>query len=225
MRFMRVLIQLLLFLLPWLVRRFFLTLLFGYKLSPSARLGLCVILAERLEMGDRSYIGHFTFINTIDRCIVGVDSRIGTLNWITGTSSNNKKMFVGVEQRVCELIIGNHVRITSRHFLDCSAGIYIGSFTTIAGIGTKLFSHGIDVASSRQLAKPICVGEYCMIGSCCLILMGVSVANCCVVAAGSVVTQSADKSYALYAGVPARVKRSFEGVDIRYFRRIEGHVA
>ncbi len=99
---------------------------------------------------------------------------LGSLIYISGYPTSLSDHFNHIENRKCQLYIGRHSAITSRHFIDCTAGIKIGKYTTIAGIRTQILTHSIDLVKNRQDARPIEIGDYCFIGTNCVILPGPS---------------------------------------------------
>lgn len=217
---MRSIICFILLLFPWCIRRLLLTWIFGYKIHPTARIGLSLILPRRLEMGRGCIIGHFTICrSSVDAVIMGSDSTIGSLCTITGISTLDKKRFSHIQDRKCEMVLGENVSIPSRKFFDCNGGIYIGAFTTIAGQWTQFLTHSIDVYKSRQDAKPIRIGKYCFIGTGCTLLPGSGLPDCAVLAAGSVLTRMQTDSYCVYAGVPAEIRKRFNQSDFLWAKR------
>lgn len=151
-------------------------------------------------------------------------SKIGSNNWITGANTNIKSIFQYSANRKCELIIGEHTRITEGHFIDCNGGVYIGPFTTIAGLKTQILSHSIDIKVSRQTADPIKIGKYCFVSTSCILLKNSELPDYSVLAAGSVLTKKFEEPYGLYAGNPAKFIKSYDPDSTMYFKRGHGHV-
>lgn len=67
---------------------------------------------------------------------------------------------------------------------------------------------GVDGEPPTPTTASITLGDRVLIGSRCSILKGVTIADGCVVAAGSVVTRSEHTPGSLLAGVPARAVRT-----------------
>lgn len=220
----KVIIQVLLFVFPWFLRRHLLNLIFKYNIHKSARIGFAIVMPDKLEMEVNAVIRNGTFINDINNCKLEKNSKIGRRDWITGTNTNNKTIFQYSPARKCEFILGVHAHITGQHFIDCTGGVYIGSYTTIAGIRTQILSHGVDIAANRQTAKPTIIGKYCFISTGCILLMGTKLPDKSVLGAGSVLTKSYEESFGLYAGVPARLIKTFNEKITLYFHRKDGHV-
>lgn len=109
--------------------------------------------------------------------------------------------------------IGKHAWIGSGAFLAAtpSAGIVIGEYVDIAPRVTLIVgSHSIGDHGHRAgpgRSRPIAVGNGTWIGAAAVILGGVVIGSGCVVAAGSVVTESFGDDV-LLGGVPAKVIRT-----------------
>lgn len=221
---MKALVQILLWIFPWNARRFFLISFFGFKIDKSAKIGFSIILAKELELERKSYIGNFTLCKAIDKLHLKMSARLGTLNYITGFSSYNKNHFSHVEDRKCVLIIGNHSAVTSRHFLDATGGIYIGNFTTFAGIKSQILTHSIDLQANRQDADSVFIGDYCFVGTGCILLKGAKLPHRSVLGAMSLLNKNHDKENCLYGGVPAKFVSEINVGENDYFKREVGFV-
>ena len=217
-----ILFQLAIMPLPWAVRRFLFNLFPGIAIDKKSRIGFSLVLARRLILENGATITHWTFVNAIDRLEMKEHSKIGRSNWITGANSN-ARMF-SESDRTCELIIGKHARITSKHHIDCTGGVYIGAFCTIAGIRSQILTHSIDVRLSKQVCKPVSIGDYCFIGTGAIILMGSSLPDNSVLGAGSVLVKAYSQSHAVYGGNPASLIGRLEIGECAYHSRTAGHV-
>lgn len=215
-------IQVALFLLPWFLRRPILNLIPGFRIHETARVGLSILLARQVGMDEGAVVGHLSFINQIDHLRMERHSKIGRSNWITGANAESR-MFSSSD-RTCELVLGEHARITGRHHIDCTGGVYIGRFTTIAGVSSQILTHSVVVSESRQVAGPVRIGDYCFVGTGCIILMGATLPDCSVLGAGAVLSKNFKDPYHLYAGNPARQVKKYDKERDRYFTRSHGHV-
>jgi acetyltransferase-like isoleucine patch superfamily enzyme len=121
------------------------------------------------------------------------------------------------------LIVGEHSAITHRHFIDCTNSVTIGKFSTVAGLQSQIMTHSVDIAKNRQTSQPVRIGDYCFVGTNCVILGGSVLPNFCVVGAKSLVNKSFTESYQLYGGVPARPIEQLSP-ECKYFQRTEGFV-
>lgn len=211
--------QILLWIFPWAIRRKLLIKIFGFDIHPSARIGKSIIMAKHLKMDAKSRIHNLVFCKCIDRLEMGEDSGIATMTYITGFSVECSNLFASSRDRRCELILGRSAGITSRHFVDCNGGVYIGDFTTVAGIRSQILTHSIDIYTNSQIAKPIRIGKYCFIGTGCIMLPGSSLPDYSVLGGGSVLVKSYDEAGWLYAGSPARPIKKLNVSEIPYFKR------
>lgn len=221
--YLKIFIQLILFVFPWSIRRILLINIFSYKIHKSANIGLSIILCRNLCMNEGAYIGNQNFINEIDKLIMHDYSKIGKKNWITGSSAELKKGFNFSFDRKCELEIGEHTRITGNHLIDCNGGVYIGKFTTIAGNGSQILTHSVNIYNSRQTAGSVKIGDYCFIGTRSIMLMNSSIPSFSVLGAGSILIKNFDVQYGLYAGNPAKLIKTLPS-DALYFHRVEGNI-
>ncbi len=206
---MKTILMLLSFLLPWKLRRSFLEKQFDYKIHPSARIGLAWILP--------------TVCKNIDLLHLKSHASIGRGNWITGFPLGPSRHFAHQTDRRPELIVGEHAAITNRHLLDCTNSVVIGRFTTFAGFHSQIITHSIDIEQNRQSSKPVRVGDYCFVGTNCVLLGGSALPDFCILGAKSLLNKDFTETYQLYGGVPARPIKSLSR-DCKYFQRTEGLV-
>jgi len=211
------------FLLPWPLRRSFLEKQFGFQIHPTARIGLAWILPNRLIMEEGSTIGTATVCKGIDLLHLKAHAIIGRANWITGFPLGPSPHFAHQTDRRPELIVGEHSAITNRHLLDCTNSVTIGRFTTFAGFHSQIISHSIDLEQNRQSSKPVRVGDYCFVGTNCVLLGGSALPDFCVLGAKSLLNKTFTENYQLYGGVPARPLKALPR-DSKYFQRTEGFV-
>jgi acetyltransferase-like isoleucine patch superfamily enzyme len=217
-------LQILFLIFPWTVRRLLLTKLFGFKIHRTARISLSIVLAKELVMSEYSKIGNFNICNSIDCLDLHPYASLGSFIYITGYPSGLKKHFSHIENRKCELIIGSHSAITSRHFIDCTAGVTVGNFTTVAGIRSQILTHSIDLEKNRQNANSVKIGSYCFIGTDCVFLIGSNLPDYSILGAKSLLNTHLSESYYLYGGVPARKIKKLSDVNLKYFQRTTGFV-
>jgi acetyltransferase-like isoleucine patch superfamily enzyme len=206
--------------LPWRLKRLLLIRLFGYRLDISARIGYSLVDVKSVYMGKGARIGHMTVFRGLENLEIGDFGRIGNLNWITGGSDR----FRSLENLTrSALKVGDHSSITNRHYIDCSSSIHIGNFTTIAGVRSQFLTHSIDLKLCQQRTSPIVIGEYCFVGTGCIVLPGAALPSYSVLGAGSVLRDKMEQSWALYAGVPAKKKKQLSE-NYLYFQRKIGYV-
>lgn len=220
---MRRLLALAVLLFPWSIRRRLLVALMGYKIHPTARIGWSWICPEHLEMAAGSRIGNLTVCKGLSLLKLGEQARLGHLNWITGFPVGNKAFFADDAERRAELSIGDHAAVTHRHLIDCTNAVRIGRFTTFAGYRSQVLTHSIDLERCRQASRPIIIGEYCFVGTNCVLLGGSVLPDYSVLGASSVLNKAYAETHQLYAGNPARPVKAL-AQEMRYFQRSAGVV-
>jgi acetyltransferase-like isoleucine patch superfamily enzyme len=174
-------------------------------------------------MGEHTSIGHLTVCKGLRKLHMGAHSSIGRGNWITGFPAQNKTFFAHQTDRVPELILGSQSAITHRHIMDCTNAVHIGEFTTLAGYRSQILTHSIDLMDCRQSSAPVRIGDYCFIGTDCVLLGGSALPSYSALGAKSLLNKAYEQTYSLYAGVPARPVKSLEP-DMKYFQREVGFV-
>ncbi len=217
------LFQLALLFFPWKIRRWLLMWWYGFEIHPTAKIGKSIILAKKLIMEPFSRIHHGVFCKGIDLLKMGEDSGIANGTFITGFSLSRKNFFKHVVNRKCELVLGRSAGITSRHFVDCNGGVYVGDFTTVAGLRTQILTHSIDVYENRQDAKPVTIGKYCFLGTGCILLPGSALPDYSILGAGAVLTKVHAETGMLYGGNPAKAIKKLDVKQVAYFHR-KNHV-
>lgn len=215
----RALFQIVLFVLPWPLRRAVLQKSFGFVISSTSRIGLSLILSRHLNMAEHARIGHGTVVRPIERLDLRASASIGNFNWIGGAG----RSFNSDERRSSSLLLDEQAAITSRHIIDCTDHVRIGRMSIVAGYRSQILTHGIDVVAAEQRFAAVSIGDHCFVGSACVILKGATLPDCSVLAAGSVLVDAQSESFALYAGVPAQLRKRLPP-EARFFTRTEGYI-
>ena len=128
--------------------------------------------------------------------------------WEKGSLYNNQNITIYDSASITgDPIIGNNTWIGPYTSIDASGGLEIGSFCSISA-GVRILSHdSIDWALSSGREKysyaPISIGNNCFLGVNSVITRGTKIGDCCLVAAGAVVTKSFEKN-SIIAGIPAK---------------------
>lgn len=207
--------------LPWRARRIVLTRLMGYRIHPTARIGLSIVAPESmLTMGPGSRIGHLNCVRSLDSLHMGKGSLIGTLNWITANLAgfSEPDLDPRIRDRRSVLKLGDYASISTRHYLDCSDLIELGDFSDLAGLRSVLLTHHMDVQNGQQACQPIRIEANCFLSTNAVILGGASLPHHSILAAGAVLVDEQVDSYSMYAGCPARKKKDYED-DVGWFKR------
>ncbi|MBC8121695.1 MAG: acyltransferase [Gemmatimonadaceae bacterium] len=210
-------------LLPWPLRRLVLITFLGYEIHPTSRLGLVWVAPRKLILESHSRIGHFTVCKNLDLLQLGPHASIGRGNWITGFPSGDSEHFAAQKDRRPCLILGEHSAITHRHLIDCTNTVVIGDFSTIAGYGSQILTHSIDLEQCIQSSAPVAIGNYCFVGTSCVVLGGSVLPDYCVLGAKSLLNKQYSDTHCLYGGVPARPIKSLTE-EALYFVRTVGFV-
>ena len=217
------LLRLVSLILPWNLRRTFLQKQFGYQIHPSSRIGWSWVFPKSLILEAETSIGDLTVCKGVDLLHLKAHSSIGRGNWITGFPSGVSRHFAAETERRPQLIVGEHSALTHRHLIDCTNSITIGNFTTVAGFRSQLLTHTIDLTLNRQSSQPIRIGDYCFVGTDCVLLGGSSLPDYSVLGAKSLLNKNHGETHRLYAGVPARPVQELPA-DLEYFQRTTGFV-
>lgn len=216
--------KLLIFLLPWQLRRLALNKWFKYNIDKTAYIGYAWIFPKYLYMAEGSRIGHFSVAIHLDAVELGQNSIIGRNNWITGfPSGTSSKHFHHQLQRRSVLKVGRESAITKHHHLDCTSILEIGDFTTIAGYRSQLLTHSINMEDNRQESQSIKIGSYCFIGTNVVMLGGSALPDYAVLGAKSLLNSAFTQRYFLYGGVPAKPIKNLPK-SFGYFNRKTGFV-
>lgn len=130
-----------------------------------------------------------------------------------------------------KLDMGDNCWVWHHSILDASNGIKIGEGCQI-GAWVGIFTHGSHIAI-RLLGKnyiqfdkherigyqreAVEIGNYTFVGASSLILPGVKVGKGCLIAAGTIVTESVP-DYSIVSGNPAQIVGDTRRLDSRYFK-------
>lgn len=209
---------------PWKIRRVLLNKAFGYKVHKNASIGFSIIIPEYLEMHEGARIGNLNVCKGLELLVMGNQSRIGKLNWITGLRKEvSLKSYTHNSNRHSALILSENSAITNRHIIDCTDKISIGKYSVVAGFRSQFLTHSIDFEKSQQDCASIAIGDYCFIGTGCVVLPGSALGNYSILGALSLLNDSFKDEYVLFGGVPAK-KIKILNPDLAYFNRLKGFV-
>ena len=189
------------------IRIFFYRRLLGYKVSSGAKISaLTLIDANSCEIG-RVTIGPLNYIS-VKKLILKNDVTIGRLNrfkWIgklyveevssivSGNVAFGSRPGISPFESSQNFYIGKKCIITNKHLFDISDELKIGDDVTIGGTGTQFWTHSFDLQHIKIQAG-IKIGNQVYIGSRCLILGGVSVADNVIIGAGTNVSRSISRA-------------------------------
>jgi len=190
--------------------------LLKHNLHTSASFGPNIVLGKcKITIGGNSLIRPFNLFRNVE-LRVGNDVIIGSWNWFSAAPALKRhSLFRG------EISIGDSCGINSRNYFDCSGGISFGMFSDLAGVRSTFITHYIDTHISKQICKPIQIGERVMLSSNIKVAPGAVVGAKSIVAMGSVLIAEEYPSGSLIAGIPGKVKGPRDGT---WFDRVSGPV-
>jgi len=180
----------------------------GISVHPSAIVGHTVLLGvSELTLESGAVLGDLNIVRGLTGLRLGSGAVIGGLNSISSSAAFSSLPDDGFRGR---LHLKRDSALTNRHYLDCSGGIEVGEFTTIAGCRSTILTHQIDLRLNSQVLSPVTFGRRCFISSNVSVVPGAHVADRIVVAMGAVIKGSLDLAGGLYGGVPARYLKMAE---------------
>ena len=189
----------------------------GWAIGDGVHIGPCLVLrVGHVDVGGGAYIGSFNVIRDLAALTLGEHAEIGHWNWVTASRG------LGEAGAPCLLHLGPHSNITSRHYIDCSGGIRVGTHSAIGGVRSTFITHGISWKSSAHTFGPIEIGDYTLISSNVQVSPGTVVGSRIVVGMGaSIAGRLLDPG--LYMQSRATLVKSDLGGE--WFRREVGHVS
>jgi acetyltransferase-like isoleucine patch superfamily enzyme len=216
---LRLLAALLAVVLPGKAKRSLYRLL-GHQVHDTAKIGLSLLVADRITLGPGSSIGHFNLIlvdeliidegawvqhlNVFRHCdLVHLEeyAQVGALNIANGIGRTSEHL-PGVERHPA-LILGAHGTITYGHFLDTSDTIRLGAFSGLAGWQCQILSHAFDPERSALYTAPVEIGDYAVAATASVLLPGARLPDYSFLGANSVLNKRFEATHKLYAGNPA----------------------
>lgn len=196
----------------------------GHQVGKGCRIGFSILWVDKLLLQGRNRIGHGNLIACRRLCI-GHNGYIGRLNLVsgpisillrdTGAIGNANKIVRGPLNHVTSgpatLLIGRLGKITANHRVDCTRSVRIGDYSTLAGIGIQVWTHGYvhDVSGPGRyrIDGAVNIGDNVYIGASCIVSMGVSVCAGVMVGAGTTVSRSIDEQGLYVSSAVRRLPR------------------
>ncbi len=212
---MRTFLALLAVPLPWRPKRFLYGLL-GHELHPDARIGLSVILVDRLRMQAGARVGHFNLIRDCELVRLDEGAVIGSFNAIRGLGTDSE--FEAGAERQRALLLDEGSAITYGHFIDTSDCVHFGRFSGLGGWGSQILTHAVVPDTAAHRSKPVSFGDYSLCATSVIVLPGGTLPDCSVLGANSVLASPGEDEYTLYAGTPAKPIRTYP-TDTAWFTR------
>ena len=209
-------------LLPGPIKRPLYRALFGYRIGRGVRIGLVILDAEAVDLGDGTEIGHLNLVTRVGSLVTGKSVRIGALNIIRGGERVVLGDYVEVMRLnvlnaipdhdcttspVSRLEIGAGAVVVSGHRIDFTDRVTIGRNVIVGGRNSSLWTH------NRQQTAPIAIGDFCYLGSEVRLAPGARLAERSILGLGSVLAGAIDTPGSLVGGVPARIIRPLTAED------------
>jgi len=178
----------------------------GWKIGAKVRIGFSYVYSENINMKDCSSIGHANFIK-LEGLFLDEDAYIRNLNQISGPLmvSLQKRAAIGNGNKIVRAInsvswgkavlkLGELSKITSNHSIDCMRSVVFGDFSTLAGYGSQIWTHGYvhkyKGADRYRVDGSIDIGNNVYIGSGSIINPGIKIANSITVGSNSSVSKN-----------------------------------
>lgn len=208
---------------PGFLKRSLYRWLFGYRIGRGVRIGLSLIDAREVELGDGTAIGHFNLVLRVGSFSTGRHARIGSLNILRGgerlrlghyASVMRLNVLNAIPDHDCTtaprsvLEVGDGAVVVSGHRIDFTDAVHLGRNVIVGGRNSSLWTH------NRQQTAPIHIGDFCYLGSEIRVAPGGRLADECILALGSVLSGSIDEPRSLVGGVPAKVVRPLHESDL-----------
>jgi acetyltransferase-like isoleucine patch superfamily enzyme len=189
----------------------------GWRIGRRVELGPCLVIRiDEVQISDRARVGPFNVFRDLARLDLGEGVLIGQWNWFSASSHMRHAGGPGT------LELGPQSSITSRHYVDCTGGVRVGAYSTIAGERSTFVTHGISWVSSDQTYDSIEIGDFCLLSSNVQVAPGTSVGDRIVVGMGSTIAGKLTEPGLYVQPRAALVKRDLAG---QYFERQLGSVA
>lgn len=192
----------------------------GHYIGPRCRIGFSLLWADRLFLQGHNRIGHFNLI-ACKRLCIGTYGYIGRANTVAGPLSillrrqgaigNANKIVRGSQGPVtvgpASLRIGRLAKITAEHRIDCTRSVSVGDYSTLAGVGIQVWTHGYVHETTGpgryRIDGKVTIARNVYIGSSCIVNMGADICAGVIVGAGTVISRSIDQP-GLYVSSPIR---------------------
>jgi acetyltransferase-like isoleucine patch superfamily enzyme len=190
----------------------------GHVIGHRVAIGPILVLGcGRFVLGDEVNIAAANVFRDMSRVRLQRHVQIGSWNWFSAHPG-----YQNYSDEAGRLVVGAGTFITSRHYLDCSGAIEVGTWSAIAGQRSTFQTHEMDLMTNRTTVGRIRIGDRSFVGTGCILLRGAQLPSRSLLAAGSTLTRADGTSdTGLWAGSPARFVKPMPG---KWFDRSEIHV-
>ena len=199
----------------------------GHCIASDARIGLSLLLVERLVLRPGARVGHGNLVR-VRRLVLDHGAQIGRGNLLNGPMSillksqaeigNRNKVLRGPMPTVtygpATFKLGKNSKITADHRIDCTQSVVLGCDSILAGSGSQLWTHGYvhepQGGSRYRVDGAIVIGNSVYIGSASIVTTGVRIADDVIVGAGTTVARSLDEPGMYVSAAMRRVDRPID---------------
>jgi acetyltransferase-like isoleucine patch superfamily enzyme len=178
----------------------------GHRIEGGAKIGFSLVLSRRLYMRAGARIGHLNFVVN-ERLVMKSGAYLGHMNMCAGPFSillgemaalgnrnHVSRAGRGLVQRPAHLVLGRLSKITAGHRVDLTDFVHFGSYVTLAGSGSQIWTHGYihnSVGPGRyRVDGAVVLHDNVYIGSRSIVTGGVTIAAGIAVGAGVTVARS-----------------------------------
>jgi len=165
----------------------------GHRVHRRARIRLSLVLVDRLALDADARIASFSVL-ACRRVVMRAGAAIGGLNLVRGpldlwldarAAIGNRNVITRAEHPVsygtAQFHLGEHSKLTSGHRVDCMQSVRLGRFSTIAGAGSQLWTHGYAHAATglarARVDGRIRIGDNVYVGSQCCLSAGITIGD------------------------------------------------
>ncbi|MFC5931857.1 acyltransferase [Cryobacterium melibiosiphilum] len=183
----------------------------GYEIDSSATVGACLFWhVDKVKIGPGASVQQFNAVRNLRLFSLEQGALLGSYNFI---SAAPPFAIWFPKSHHGELKMAPYAKIASRHTIDCSGRVSIGTFSSIAGHNTTFLTHSTDLRLNAQVARPIVIGDRSFVGTNSIVLGGAVLPARSILAAGSLLTASRSAGNpGLWAGMPAKWKSVTDGL-------------
>lgn len=174
-----------------------------------------VIGCGPFRIGKGVAFGSLNAFRNMAEVVIGAGSFVGNLNTVSAHPDYQKET-----EWAGRLLLAPESGITSRHYLDCSGEIRIGTFGMVAGVKSVLQSHELDLRRNEATIGRISIGEYAFTATRVVVVKDAHVPPRSVLSAGSVMLRGDTcGKEGVFSGNPARFVKDFS--DAKWMSRTE----
>lgn len=188
----------------------------GWRIGRNVTIGPCLIVGVGgAAIDDNAKVGPFNVLRNLVRLELGEGAEVGQWNWITAAQMLLDAGAPGVFH------LGTQTAFTSRHYVDCTGGMYVGAFSSIGGERSTFISHSADWSTAEQTWRAIRVGEYCLLSSNVQVTPGTFIGDRIIVGMGATLSGRMEEPGLYLQPRATLVKRDLAG---QYFTREVGSI-